>query len=159
MKIYICTYISYLSIDDLKHLMLFMCMLSRSVMCDSQRPYGLQPARFLYPWDFPGKNTRMSCLFLIKGIFPTQGLNLCLLCLLHWQADSLPLSHLESPKIMCNFFLSVHEKSVGILRNPIVFNHSGMTQWCATIRVQVYVKHLLLMTFRVSQLLLTNELQ
>ena len=28
------------------------------------------------------------------GIFPTQGLNRHLLCLLHWQADSLPLSHL-----------------------------------------------------------------
>ena len=27
------------------------------------------------------------------GIFPNQGLNLCLL---HWQADSLPLSHQES---------------------------------------------------------------
>ena len=29
-----------------------------------------------------------------SGIFPTQGLNLHLLCLLHWQADSLLLSHL-----------------------------------------------------------------
>ena len=28
------------------------------------------------------------------GILPGQGLNLCLL---HWQADSLPLSHQESP--------------------------------------------------------------
>ena len=27
-----------------------------------------------------------------KGIFPTQGLNLCLLRLLHWQAGSLPLA-------------------------------------------------------------------
>ena len=29
-----------------------------------------------------------------RGIFPTQGLNLHLLCLLHWQADSLLLCHL-----------------------------------------------------------------
>ena len=29
-------------------------------------------------------------IFFSRGIFPTQGLNLCLL---HWQADSLPLSH------------------------------------------------------------------
>ena len=29
-------------------------------------------------------------------IFPTQGSNLHLLCLLHWEADSLPLSHLIS---------------------------------------------------------------
>ena len=26
-----------------------------------------------------------------RGIFPTQGANLCLLCLLHWQVDSLSL--------------------------------------------------------------------
>ena len=32
-----------------------------------------------------------------RGIFLTQGLNWCLLCLLHWQVDSLPLSHLGSP--------------------------------------------------------------
>ena len=32
--------------------------------------------------------------FLLQGTLPTQGLNLCLL---HWQASSLPLSHLGSP--------------------------------------------------------------
>ena len=31
------------------------------------------------------------------GIFPTQGSNLRVLCLLHWQADSWPLNHLGSP--------------------------------------------------------------
>ena len=30
-----------------------------------------------------------------EEIFPFQGPNLCLLCLLHWQVDSLPLRHLE----------------------------------------------------------------
>ena len=49
---------------------------------------------FLCPWDFPGKNTGVGCHFLLQGIFLTQGLNPCLL---HWQADSLPLSHLGSP--------------------------------------------------------------
>ena len=29
--------------------------------------------------------------FLLHGVFPTQGLNPCLLRLLHWQAGSLPL--------------------------------------------------------------------
>ena len=29
-----------------------------------------------------------------RGIFPTPGLNSCLLCPLHWQVDSLPPSHL-----------------------------------------------------------------
>ena len=35
--------------------------------------------------------------FLPQGVFPTQGSNLCLLHLLHWQADSLPLYHLGNP--------------------------------------------------------------
>ena len=41
--------------------------------------------------DSPGKNTEVGCHSLHQGIFPTQGSNLCLLCLLNWQADSLPL--------------------------------------------------------------------
>ena len=34
----------------------------------------------------------MGCHALLQGIILTQGLNLCLLCLLHWQADSLPVA-------------------------------------------------------------------
>ena len=48
-------------------------------------------AWLLCPWDSPDKDTRVGCHALLQGIFPTQGLNLCLLCLLHWQACSLPL--------------------------------------------------------------------
>ena len=44
-------------------------------------------------WDFSSKNTGGGCHFLLWGIFPTQWLNLCLL---HWQADALPLSHKAS---------------------------------------------------------------
>ena len=57
------------------------------------RPHGLQPTRLLCPWDFPGKNAGAGCHFLLQGIFPTQGLNLHFLQLLHWQADTLSLSH------------------------------------------------------------------
>ena len=38
--------------------------------------------------------TRVGCHFLFEGLFPAQGSNLCVLCLLHWQVKSLPLSHL-----------------------------------------------------------------
>ncbi|XP_060254397.1 PAS domain-containing serine/threonine-protein kinase isoform X16 [Ovis aries] len=34
-------------------------------------------------WDFQGRNTAVGCHFLLQGIFPTQRLNLCLLCPLH----------------------------------------------------------------------------
>ena len=40
------------------------------------------------------KNTGVDCHFLFQGIFLTQGLNPYLL---HWQADSLPLSQPGSP--------------------------------------------------------------
>ena len=50
-------------------------------MSDSSPPHGLKPARLLWPWNFPGKNTRVDCRFLLQGIFPTQRLNLSLLSL------------------------------------------------------------------------------
>ena len=65
------------------------CVLSRSVMSNSFQPYGLQPTRLLCPWDSPGKNTGVDCHLFLQGIFPTQGLNLQLLCQLHWQVDTL----------------------------------------------------------------------
>ena len=47
----------------------------------------------LCPWHSPGKNTGVACHAFLQGIFPTKRLNPRLLHLLHWQADSLPLSH------------------------------------------------------------------
>ena len=47
--------------------------------------------RLLSPWDSPGKNTRVDFHALLQEIFPTEGSNPRLLCLLHWQAGSLPL--------------------------------------------------------------------
>ena len=41
--------------------------------------HGLKPVRLLCTWSFPGTNARVGCHF-----FPTQGLNLSLLCLLSW---------------------------------------------------------------------------
>ena len=39
--------------------------------------------------DFPSKNTGVGCHFLLRGIVPTQGSNLHLLRLWHWQTGSL----------------------------------------------------------------------
>ena len=57
-----------------------------SFVPNSLQPHGLYPARFLCPWDSPGKNTGVGCHVLLQGVFPTQGSNLCLLHLQHWQA-------------------------------------------------------------------------
>ena len=68
------------------------CMYAHSLQsCPTLRPHGLQPTRLLHPWDSPGKNTGVRYHALFQGIFPTQGLNPHLLCLLHQQAVSLPL--------------------------------------------------------------------
>ena len=61
---------------------------SCSVMFDFLWPHGLYS-----PWNSPSQNTGVGSNFFLQGIFPTQGLN----PLLHWQADSLPLSHQGSP--------------------------------------------------------------
>ena len=63
-----------------------MCALSHVWLCYSSSPLG---PLFM---GFSHKNTGGGFHFLLKGIFLIQGLNLHLL---QWQADSLPLSHLE----------------------------------------------------------------
>ena len=39
---------------------------SHTVMSDSLWPHGPKPARFLCPWDSPGKNTGVGCLSLLQ---------------------------------------------------------------------------------------------
>ena len=74
-----------------------MCMPTCSVVSNSLQPSGLEPARLLCSWNFLGKNTGVRCHFPPQGIFPIEESNLHLLCLLHWQADSLLLCHLGFP--------------------------------------------------------------
>ena len=68
-----------------------------SAVSNPLQPHGLELARLPCPWGAPGKNTGVGCHFPLQAIFPTQGSNLHLLCLLHWQADFLLLSRLGSP--------------------------------------------------------------
>ena len=62
-----------------KILLLLLMLFNHWVMSNSLWPHGLQPTRLLCTWEFPGKNTGMGCHFLLQRIFPTQGLNPCLL--------------------------------------------------------------------------------
>ena len=92
----------------------FVCILTRictqslsSVVSNSLPPHRLQPVRLLCPWNSPGKNTGLGSHSLLQRIFLTQGSNSCLL---HWQADSLPLSHLGSLFILtaaCKLYLKI----------------------------------------------------
>ena len=52
---------------------------SYSAMSDSLWPDGLWPTSLLCPWNSPRKNTGVGSHSLLQRVFPTQGLNLCLL--------------------------------------------------------------------------------
>ena len=78
------------------HPCLCACILSQfSCVRWTLRPCGLYPASFLHPWDSPG--TGVGYHFIFQGIFPTQGSNPRLLCLLCWQVGSLPLVPIGKP--------------------------------------------------------------
>ena len=47
----------------------------------------------------------MDCYVLLQGIFPTQGLNLHLFCLLHWQEGSLSLAPRGKPSLVYRGFI------------------------------------------------------
>ena len=87
---------------------------------------------------FPGKNTGVGCRALLQGIFPTQGSNPSLLCLLHWQVDSLLLSHLgfpSAPKLLV--IREFHQEGSCSFRTTSFFQKvrrnegtaSGMEKW------------------------------
>ena len=67
---------------------------SLSVVSNNLWSHGLQTARFLCPWNSPGKNTGVGCYFLLQGMFLNQGLNLGLL---HCRQILYHLSHEGSP--------------------------------------------------------------
>ena len=64
-----------------------------SVESNSLQTRGLNPARLLFPWNFPGKITGAGCHVLLQGIFPTQGSNPRFPHLPHRQVDYVPLCH------------------------------------------------------------------
>ena len=77
-------------------------------LCD---PMDCSPPGSSVHGDFPGKNTGVSCHTLRQRIFLTQGLNTCLLCLLYWQACSLPLvppgTHRAGYEVTVNIYLEM----------------------------------------------------
>ena len=52
-----------------------LCLLSRFSRVQLFAALWTTVARFLSPWDCPGKNTEVGCYALLQGIFLTQGLN------------------------------------------------------------------------------------
>ena len=97
--------------------------ISLSVMSDSLRPHGLQQARLPFPsptflsitntitssvmsnslwphrlyspWNSPGQNTGVGSLSLFQRIFPTQGSNSGLYCIVYWEPTGCVICHEE----------------------------------------------------------------
>ena len=100
-----------------------MC-LERSVSCSVMSHYskihGLQPARLLHPWNFPGKNTGVGCYSLLQRIFMTQELNPGLL---NCRQTLYHLSHQGSPGV---FQFSSVAQSCPTLCNPMNRSTPGL---------------------------------
>ena len=66
------------------------CLSAQSclTLCD---PMDNSPPGSSVSWIFQARILEWVAISFLQGIFSTQGLNLCLKCLLHWQTDSLPL--------------------------------------------------------------------
>ena len=88
--------------------------LSYSVVSDSLWPHGLSPARLLYPWNFPGKNTGVGCHSLLHGIYRAQGLNLGFL---HCRRILYHLSHQGSPLVYTLVFFCVMPFKIAVISN------------------------------------------
>ena len=81
----------------------------------------VQPSRFLCPWNSAGKNTGVSCHFLLQGIFPNQGSNPSLLasCTGRWV-----LYHQHHLGTLLNFFCMTCEAFM--IRAPWILSPSTL---------------------------------
>ena len=78
-----------------------------AAVSNSLRSFRLWSTRLLCSWDFSGKNTRVGCHFPLQRIFPTQGSNPHLLCLLHCRQILYPLRHLGTKQYIMHFNLKI----------------------------------------------------
>ena len=93
------------------------------------QPHGLQPARFLCPWDSLGKNTGVGCHFLLQGTFLTQGSNPGLL----W-CRQIPyqLSYKEAPIGLGNSVIYLGKLKLKFSENYLTFLETFL-QWQTTV--------------------------
>ena len=72
------------------------------------------------PMDCSPPSSVEGCHFLLQGIFLTQGSNPSLLCLLHWQAGSLPLVPPGKARlrILYIYIYSLKKLLIYVVKNP-----------------------------------------
>ena len=104
------------------------CVLSHVQLCN---PVDCSvPGSSLCPWKFPRQEYWSGLPFPSPGDLPDPGSNPHLFCLLHWQADSLPLNHLGSPTYSLEeplkslySVLRVHHSAASLTGNHYISSH------------------------------------
>ena len=92
-------------------------------LCD---PKDYSPTRLPCPWDSPGKSTGVGCQALLQGIFPTQGSNPHLLCLLHCRWILYHWATSEAPTEACSDpFSHIQHQGHGLKRQHFITVASG----------------------------------
>ena len=96
--------------------------------------HGLQPVRFLCPWNSPGKNTRVICHSLLQGIFLTQqsntGLPHCTRYFTIWANREVLWTAREFPRL--NFIIFPRKRLTTIL---VGFSQMGQPDKSACFQV------------------------
>ena len=100
---------------------------SSSVLSISLQPHGLHS-----PWNSPGQNTGVGSLFLLQGIFPTQGWNPGLP---HCRWILYQLSHKGSPIEIYILIISLNANQ------PKCSNQKTPNSWMDT-KQDLYIRHL-----------------
>ena len=123
----------FLNYADLKVTSLlwhFFWWFSHKAVSDSCDPVDYSPPGSSVHGISPGKNTGMGCHFPLQVIFPNQGSNSSLL---HWQADSLPLSHRISKVNRLHISTPLHFDSFTfiITKDRNVFTLQCLWPFCA----------------------------
>ena len=99
---------------------------------------------------------------LLQGIFPTQGWNLHLLCLLHWQVGSLPLVPPEKHHALLCLIYSIRcpswpklmeikspEWEVGLTIAKVMLQQQSFLRWCFIFQI-VWSQSLCLLVITVT---------
>ena len=110
-------------------------VLSLSVVSNSLQPHGS-----FCPQGFPGKNTGVGCHALLQGVFLTQGSNLNLPHLPHWQVGSLPPGPPGKPHLLwenLKFSITYYHSTMRLSFKTLVILRRVCVCVCVCVQFQI----------------------
>ena len=92
--------------------------------------------QLLCPWNSPGKNTGVGSHSLLQGIFPTLGLNLCLLycrqILYHLSHQGSPFRELKYSSVQRAYVAFGH---LATPHHKVIYHKGPLLCWCEVLSV------------------------